>query len=121
MPNDRTDAYVHAPEGERGGGNPRQPQHDPRREGDVLTPGVKVPNEAPVPGQRTQGARDRDPQGDVRRHEADPPKPQREDGEEVPPYAGGNARGQQQKPGARPEKGGRPSGSSRELGGSTER
>lgn len=88
MQKQRPDDGVHAPEGERGGGNPRRPKPGSRQDGDVLTPGVKVPNGAPVPDSDSPGSRDRvAPDGDVRRHEADPPKPRREDEHEVPPHA----------------------------------
>jgi hypothetical protein len=107
MEKEGREEHVHSPEGERGEGNPRHAQRDPRHEGDVLTPGAKVPNGAPPPpgsrerpspqrGDRDEAAAQR---GD--RHEADPPQPQRAPEREVPPYAGGREqRGPQQRSGS---------------------
>ncbi len=67
----------HAPDGERGEGNPRNPRPDPRREGDVINPDNRRSEDRPeIPAK---------PSGD-RGHEADPPQPRKEH-EEVPPYA----------------------------------
>jgi hypothetical protein len=79
-----------APDGERGGGNPRRPQRDLSREGDVLDPDrnkecVDVTDLGPA------AERDIDDGSDSRGgHEADPPKPRKEREEEpreVPPHA----------------------------------
>ena len=81
---DRRSAPVHGPEGERGEGNPRQPQRDLQREGDVINPDVRQPNRAP---DRPTGT-----QPDKPGHEADPPQPRKHEEREVPPYAGGKER-----------------------------
>jgi len=75
------DLNPHAPDGERGEGNPREPSPDPRREGDVINPDNRRPEDPPeIPGRSPQ------PRGTDRGHEADPPQPRKEH-EEVPPYA----------------------------------
>ena len=61
------DLNPHAPDGERGEGNPREPSPDPRREGDVINPDNRRPEDPPeIPGRS--------------------PQPRKEH-EEVPPYA----------------------------------
>ena len=79
-----------APDGERGGGNPRQPQRDLRREGDVLNPDDRHPpvdetDVGPVGAERDI----EDGSGGTSGHEADPPEPRKdkEEPQEVPPYA----------------------------------
>jgi hypothetical protein len=72
------DLNPHAPDGERGEGNPREPAPDPRREGDVLNPDNRRPEYQPeIPA---------NPGGTGRGHEADPPRPRKQH-EDVPPYA----------------------------------
>src|SRR5262245_32079594 len=71
------DLNPHAPDGERGEGNPRNPAPDPRSQGDVINPDNRRPEEQPeIPATPGGG----------RGHEADPPQPRKEH-EEVPPYA----------------------------------
>jgi hypothetical protein len=84
------DTHVHSPEGERGEGNPRRPQPDPQRDGDVRTPGVKEPKQTPPQSRSAQGepSEPEKREDDTRRHEADPPQPARRENEDVPPYAG---------------------------------
>jgi hypothetical protein len=81
-PSDR-DLDPHAPDGERGEGNPRRREPDPRGEGDVINPDNRRSQDQPeIPAT---------PGGGDRGHEADPPQPRKEH-EEVPPYAGGSKR-----------------------------
>jgi hypothetical protein len=77
-----------APDGERGGGNPRQPQRDLRREGDVLTPDRKQPVDVTDLGHPVAERDIADGSDEGSGHEADPPRPrQKEEPHEVPPYA----------------------------------
>ena len=83
------DEPVVAPDGERGGGNPRRPQRDLRREGDVLNPDRKELVDVtdlgpPVPERDIADGSDEESG-----HEADPPRPRKDEEEkphEVPPY-----------------------------------
>lgn len=99
------DTPPHAPDGERGEGNPREPSPDPREEGDVLMPEIKEPNDKPVyperAGEEQPPAPDEipSPRKDGG-HEADPPDP-RKGPEEVPPYAGNRTGGAGKKTGGR--------------------
>lgn len=77
------------PDGERGGGNPRRPQRDLNREGDVLNPDHRQPpvDESDV-GPLGSSGDPGDDSGGPSGHEADPPKPRKDDEpHEVPPYA----------------------------------
>lgn len=90
VPSDRN-ANPHSPDGERGEGNPRQPVRDPGRESQVMN--RKAPGETNPP--KKAGGREESRQGGGQRHEADPPRPRREEDKEVkevPPYAGKDKR-----------------------------
>jgi hypothetical protein len=83
------EATTHAPDGERGDGNPRRPQRDLSREGDVLNPDIKEPSpRAPDLRKRVEESNVDSRPGGSGGHEADPPKPRKEEEpRNVPPYA----------------------------------
>jgi hypothetical protein len=78
-----------APDGERGGGNPRRPQRDLRQEGDVLNPDLRKPPVDATDVGPVVAERDIADESEGTGHEADPPKPRKDDEEphEVPPFA----------------------------------
>ena len=85
----RSDETTHAPDGERGEGNPRRPQRDLSREGDVLNPDIKEPSpRAPDLRKRVEESNVDSRPGGSGGHKADPPKPRKEEEpRDVPPYA----------------------------------
>jgi hypothetical protein len=88
-PSDRN-ANPHSPDGERGEGNPRHPVRDPSRERQVMN--REAPGEIKPRKNAGSGGKEESRQGGSQGHEADPPRPRREEDKEVPPYAGKDKR-----------------------------